>query len=198
MSHTFLKNIPDKMEHKSTTTLQFKEDLLEVFSDSMWKNEICIEIGTSQGYSAKFLSHLFKEVWTLEIDNWNIEQAKIHCEGLNNIHFVQGNAYSGTWDKHFSIKASVAFIDCVHLFDEVSFDINNAYNFMEGGSYLIFDDYGHTNSQVKPAVQSFISSGHLEHVCYIGKSPDSVIQLNRDPISDWEGIICKIVKRSET
>jgi len=55
-----LKGIPDKRQDKNTTSLKFKKDLIEFFGED-YKDKICLEIGTSKGYSTRLLSFLFKK-----------------------------------------------------------------------------------------------------------------------------------------
>ena len=54
-----LNNIPDKTEDKNTTSLKFKKDLISYLGDK-YKDKVCVEIGTSKGYTTRILSSLFR------------------------------------------------------------------------------------------------------------------------------------------
>lgn len=190
-----LQGIPDKLEHKSTTTHKFKSDIASTFENEEWKNFNVVEIGTSQGWSTKFLSNLFNHVYTLELDEWNIEQAKKHCDGIENITFIRGDAYRENWTKLFPEHASIVFIDCVHTYEGVQSDISNALNITESGSYLIFDDYGNPRCPgVKQAVNEAIEYGWISLVKYIGaKTGEKIVSTSDWVLEDFEGVICQIV-----
>ncbi len=61
------------------------------------KTDIVLEIGTGTGYQTAILSHLCKEVCTIEIYNKLLEQAKKRILKLNlkNINFTLGNGTKG-------------------------------------------------------------------------------------------------------
>ena len=63
---TILKDIPDKRQDKDTTSLKFKEQLINFFGDE-WKDKTCLEIGTNKGYTTRVLSFLFKKVRVVPI-----------------------------------------------------------------------------------------------------------------------------------
>ena len=60
-----LKGIPDKRQDKNTTSLKFKQDMIEFLGDD-YKDKICLEIGAHRGYTTRILSFLFKEVISCE------------------------------------------------------------------------------------------------------------------------------------
>ena len=74
-SASILSKIPDKTKDKNTTSLKFKKDLIEYLGDE-YRDKICLEVGTSKGYTTRILSFLFKKVITCEIDKNLIEFAK--------------------------------------------------------------------------------------------------------------------------
>ena len=53
-----LENIPDKREYKETTSLKFKKDLIECFSD-IGKDLTVLEVGTNHGHTTRILSFIF-------------------------------------------------------------------------------------------------------------------------------------------
>lgn len=166
MKH-ILDHLPDKTEYKNTTSLRFKEDLLKFFEG---KNlETCLEIGTNHGHTTYVLSHLFKEVYTVDLHQSNIDIAKEVNKGRNNINFITGDAYNPATYKNVP-TLDVAFIDCVHHYSFVMQDIQRTLDrARKSGVYLIFDDYGHpTLTEVYDAVQDAIQQG-LQLEAYIGE-----------------------------
>ena len=87
-----LKNIPDKRQDKNTTSLKFKEDLIDFFGDD-YKDKTCLEIGTSKGYTTRVLSFLFKKVITCEINDDLISFAKDVNKDRDNIEFLKKDVY---------------------------------------------------------------------------------------------------------
>lgn len=197
MLEQILQLIPDKMEHKSTTTRKFKADLATCFSAESWRDAIAIEIGTSQGYSTLFMSYLFKEVYTLEIDDWNISEAKKHCDGRDNIKFIKGDAYKSRWTKLFPIvPVPVIFIDCDHNYIGVQSDIANALSILQPGGFIIFDDYGNPRTPgVRQAIDEAMRFGWLKETIKIGQPRGTQIIKNADwKLVDYEGIICEVIQ----
>ena len=95
-----INKIPDKQyDVKSTTSRMWKTDLYYFFKDK--KNNNVLELGTCVGWTSYMLSYIFNEVYTIEDKLHNFNQAKINCEGKNNINFIQGNAYS---DETYKIR----------------------------------------------------------------------------------------------
>lgn len=182
-----LDNIPDKTENRNTTSLKFKEDLIQFFKD---KNlNTCLELGTNHGWSTKILSNLFKTVHTVDYSKDNIAIAKTNNEGSNNITFHTEDVYNTTiWNT--MPKMDVVFIDCMHTYEHVLYDINTAMSLfdVDKGMYIVFDDYGHPQSTgVKDAILQAIREG-LKVESYIGQ--DKGYQYNASSILiDREGII---------
>ena len=157
-----LENIPDKRESKNTTSLKFKKDLIEYFKDLNLNR--CIEVGTHVGYSTRILSFLFDEVITLENNMDNIKRAQLFNQDRDNITYMYGDVYSSDWDVPDS---DVSFIDCVHTYDAVLYDIKQSLK--RNVKYLIFDDYG-LFGEIKNAVDSFISTNKEKiKISYIGE-----------------------------
>lgn len=182
-----LDNIPDKTVFKSTTSHKFKQDVYNFFKD---KNlDTCLEIGTNRGWTTRILSDLFKTVHTIEFDSDNMSHAKQNNFDKSNVLFYLGDAYDRSNYNTIS-NINVAFIDCIHTYDAVLYDINTCLSLMdlEKGLYIIFDDYGHpTSTGVKQAILEAINSG-LKIEQYIGEA--SGYQYNdTTTLIDHEGII---------
>jgi hypothetical protein len=159
--YSILEGIFEKnLEHKDTTSLKWKRDVIDFFYDKELKS--CLEIGSCYGVTTKVLSSIFKTVDTIEFNPRRIAKAKEYCTGITNINFILNDAYNiKTYDdlkRHYD----VVVIDCMHLYDNVIFDINQALTRMniDTGIYLVFDDYGHPDSPgVHKAVNEAIQAG---------------------------------------
>ena len=119
---TILKDIPDKRQDKDTTSLKFKEQLINFFGDE-WKDKTCLEIGTNKGYTTRVLSFLFKKVITCE-NNLELFQFAMNInQDRDNIEFQQKDVYNTQWDFE---DVDVVFIDCIHEYPAVMMGINNS------------------------------------------------------------------------
>ena len=180
-------NIPDKTEFKDTTSLKFKQDIIEFFKD---KNlDTCLEIGTNHGWTTRILSDLFKNVYTVDHKLSNTDKAKTNNTDKTNITFVTADAYNPSTYSSMP-KMDVVFIDCMHTYDGVIKDINTSLSLMneEKGIYFIFDDHGHPISTgVKQAILKAISEG-LKVETYIGQ-PAGYSYDATTTLIDHEGVI---------
>jgi len=182
MKH-ILENIPDKRQNKNTTSLKFKTDIINYFKDL--NLDKCIEVGTSQGYSTRVLSFLFNEVITLENNIDCIHHAINFNSDRTNITYLHGDVYNSDWDV---TSADAAFIDCVHTYDAVMYDIKQSLN--RHVKYLIFDDYG-IDLKMKHAIDDFIKTQKDIEITYIGEPAGSEPRIGK-PLKDWEGLIIKL------
>ena len=185
-----LANIPDKRVDKNTTSLKFKEDLIEFFKDLKLKN--CVEVGTSLGYSTYVLGHLFENVTTIDIDLNNIQKATKFNSSMSNITFLHGNSASSNWG--VDCKFDAAFIDADHSYAAVIKDIESCIAHGSNNLLIVFDDYGlpDTKPGVKMAVDDVISKNILKVVKYIGEPKGNEPRIGK-PLIDWEGVICQVI-----
>jgi SAM-dependent methyltransferase len=184
--------ILDEVKHKDTakytTSRKFKYDLLNTFSDEKYKEMSVLELGCSQGMTTRVLSYIFNKVYAVDWDTWNLEQAKKHCAGRDNIEFSQKDVYGGTWDFP---NSEVVFIDCDHVYQSVISDIENSLsNF--GDPIFIFDDYGLPPGEVKRAIKDKESEGKLKIDKYIGELPENLEHAGGTKFIDVEGCICNL------
>jgi hypothetical protein len=188
--NNILLNIPDKRIDRTTTSLKFKEDLIEFFTPLNLIN--CLEIGTCYGYSTHVLSHLFKSVITIDIDMTNLKQAMIFNKDNKNITYLLGDSTNSDYD--IDIKFDVSFIDADHRYSCVVQDIHQSIKYGINNMYIIFDDYGlpETIPAVKVAVDEYIQNGTLQLIKYIGEPKGSEPRIGK-PLVDWEGIITKVL-----
>lgn len=163
-----LNNLPDKTQYKNTTSIKFKSDLIDFFKDK--KLDVCLEIGTNHGHTTNVLSHLFNIVYTIDLQQENIDAAKEVNKDRTNIIYITGDAYNINNYKDIP-PINVGFVDCVHKFNEVLKDIQTCLDKSSPkGIYLIFDDYGHPEEVgVYQAIQKAMKEG-LEFETYLGQS----------------------------
>ena len=195
MIDRILEGIPDKKFDKNTTSLKFKEDLIEFLGDD-YKNKTCLEIGTSKGYSTRILSFLFKKVITCENNSELIEVAKDVNKDRNNIEFLQKDVYRTEWNFE---DIDVVFIDCDHEISAVLSDIRNSINLCKPNEelLLIFDDYGLDNpwEGVKEAIQKNEHNSEFTIVKEIGQPKGWEYRADKF-LKEVEGIICKYINRN--
>ena len=188
-----LKGIPDKRQDKNTTSLKFKKDLIEFFGED-YKDKICLEIGTSKGYSTRLLSFLFKKVITCEINPDLITFAKNINKDRENIEFLQKDVYGTRWDFE---DIDVVFIDCDHEINAVLRDIQNAISLCKPSQELliVFDDYGLDNpwEGVKDAISRYDDNPHFKIIKEIGEPKGSDCN-PRANLLEVEGVICRYTK----
>jgi len=187
------KETLDCMLHKDTvkytTSRKFKLDLMTTFSNH--RNLICVELGSSQGQSSKLLSILFKKVYSIEHDNWNIEQAKNNCAGCDNIEFLQFDLYNSDWQEYLSKDVDVVFVDAGHQYYQVKSDIENVLSLWPKAT-IIFDDYGLPPGEVKKAIDEKVAEKSLQISKFIGESPETLIHAANTKFFDREGCICNL------
>ena len=188
-----LKGIPDKRQDRNTTSLKFKKDLIEFLGED-YKDKICLEIGTSKGYSTRLLSFLFKKVITCEINPDLITFAKNINKDRENIEFLQKDVYGTRWDFE---DIDVVFIDCDHEINAVLRDIQNAISLCKPAQELliVFDDYGLDNpwEGVKDAISRYDDNPYFKIIKEIGEPKGSDCN-PRANLLEVEGVICRYTK----
>jgi len=185
------QNIPDKREYKNTTSLKFKEDLLDIFEE-IGKDYTLLEVGTNHGHTTRILSFIFKDVITLDWhEEPNLRIARELCHDRNNITYIEKDVYATSWDDLNIPKYQVCFIDCGHEYQHVVSDIQNCIKFGDNYQYMIFDDYGHPTTGVKQAITDVSNANpNFNIVQYIGEPAGSDCRPGLI-LKDWEGVICK-------
>ena len=188
---SIIDNIPDKIQDKNTTSLKFKKDLIEYLGDD-YKDKICLEVGTSKGYSTRILSFLFKKVITIENNSELVDFAKKFNEDIDNIDYYLGDVYQSEWG--FDEDIQVVFIDCNHEISYVLSDIQNSINLCKDGQelLLVFDDYGLDNpwEGVKEAIQKYDDNPKFSILKEIGHSKGWNYKSEKF-LREVEGVICK-------
>lgn len=184
---SILRNIPDKRINKNTTSLKFKQDIIEFFYPLNLSR--CVEIGTADGYSTQVLSYLFDEVVTIDISYENICNAAQFNKERTNIKYIVADSMQD-WGNESLFD--VSFIDANHTYGFVINDTLKSLQYGNPDMYIIFDDYGLPDNvpAVKVAVDELIRRNIIQFVKYIGEPAGSEPRIGR-PLVDWEGIICK-------
>jgi len=193
VGHEYQDDVLEKVLHKDkakfTTSRRFKQDLIDYFGDQ-YKDKKIVEIGCSQGMSTRALAELFKSVQAVDLDDWNLKQARHICMGVDNVQFKKFDLYKDDWNLS---KSEIVFIDAGHEYHQVISDIENSIKYIEP-DIIVFDDYGHpTSTGVKTAINEKINDGTLELIKYIGHPAGTKLN-DKLTIIDWEGIICKVKK----
>lgn len=189
-----LDGIPDKYgSEKNTTSLKWKEDVIEFFRDKGLKS--CLELGTWHGRSTKILSEIFEEVYTVEYLPHRVEEARKFCEDRSNITFICGDAYNDSTYKNFPDYFDVVVVDCDHTFHSVLADIGRGLKYKRPNKalYFVFDDYGHSElKDVHRGIDFCIKNEPLKVEKYIGHAAGTVINRGDKPpftLFDYEGLI---------
>jgi len=164
-SDKILDTMPHKDTAKYTTSRKFKEDIFKTFSDEKYKDLTMLELGSCQGNSTLVYSNVFKKVYGVEKDKWNIEQAELKCKGVSNVEFINADVYSPNWDFP---QVDVVMIDAGHTYEHVKHDIEKVVNYFNN-PIIIMDDYGNPNVEIKRAIDEAISSGLVTKGPHIGE-----------------------------
>jgi len=185
---SLLKDLPDKWESKTTTTLRYKSEMINFFRDKKYKDMTILEIGSSIGHSTKVLSHLFKKVTAVDILKERHEYSHENYNKSNtNIEYIVADVYNNPWNfGHHDI----VFIDCIHDYKHVKSDIENALKICNK-PIMVFDDYG-LFPDIKMAIDEYINSGRFEVLKYIGHQKETIIPKTQNKIlKHFEGVICQ-------
>jgi hypothetical protein len=181
----------DKSTYHNTTSNKFKKDLVSFFGND-YKDKNIYEVGADAGLTSRVFSFLFKSV--IVNNNWNpnnYDKNEIKYD-FDNIKYLEMDSYNVKgWPTDIVKDISVVMIDCVHTFQAVNIDIENALKL--NPDYIIFDDYGlSTMAEVKQAVDNH---DKIEIVKRIGLEPGEYEAKDRPkPMKfvDSEGVICKV------
>ena len=187
--NNILESIPDKRIDKSTTSLKFKQDLIDFLKED-YMDKTCLEIGAHRGYTTRVLSFLFKKVISCEYKPELIKLSQELNNDRNNIDNVRMDVYGDKWNFQ---NIDVIFIDCDHEYTSVMSDIKNSIELTEIGKsmLLIFDDYGLDNPWrgVKEAVNDYLTLPNFNIIKTIGEQKGSDCRPGK-LLKDVEGVIC--------
>jgi hypothetical protein len=195
---TIVKGFPDKKDYPNTTSLKFKKDLYNFFFDSKFRDVKALEIGSHRGHTTKVMSHLFKEVITMNINPKGDDWIPVNRE---NIKYIVNDVYNGRpW--HTSVSndvlddyfydIEVIFLDGLRGYENVKMDLAQAIQLQPRNKkkYIIIQDYGNAKFDgVKHAVDEVCWWGHMEIVKGIGYPVGT--EHGTMKYEDWEAVICQ-------
>tara|TARA_R110002020_G_scaffold447739_2_gene660153 strand:- start:582 stop:1946 length:1365 start_codon:yes stop_codon:yes gene_type:complete len=182
-----LDTMPHKDTAKYTTSRKFKKDILEFFSDDKYKDLTMIELGSCQGNSTFVYSNVFKKVYGVELDSWNIEQAKKKCKNRDNVEFIQKDIYKEEWDFP---QADVVMIDAGHTYQHLIHDIEKTMAYFNS-PIVIIDDYGNPKTDIRKAIDEMVGNGVIKLSELVGEK-DGFLTAAGWTMNDREGGIFNI------
>ena len=177
-----LDTMPHKDTAKYTTSRKFKKDILEFFSDDRYKDLTMIELGSCQGNSTFVYSHVFKKVYGVELDAWNIEQAEKKCKNRDNVEFIQKDIYKEEWDFP---QADVVMIDAGHTYQHLIHDIEKTMAYFNS-PIIIIDDYGNPKTDIRKAIDEMVGNGVIKLSELVGEK-DGFLTAAGWTMNDREG-----------
>ncbi len=157
--------MPHKDTAKYTTSRKFKRDILKTFSDKKFKDLTMMELGSCQGNSTVVYSNVFKKVYGVEKDSWNIEQAEKKCKDRDNVEFIQKDIYTEEWDFP---QVDVVMIDAGHTYEHVKHDIPKVMDYFNK-PIIIMDDYGNPKVEIQKAIYEIVTTGAVSLDTFIGE-----------------------------
>lgn len=184
-----LNQVKNKHTAKFTTSSKFKEDLLFYFGNPQFKELTALELGTCRGDTTAILSECFKEVYTYELENYNIEAAKELNANRTNIHYHQADVYSSDFTLP-DLPVKVAFLDAGHTTERALYDIRRVVN-KYGKILLIFDDFGQQDEVLKKAINQAQAEGLLQISRFVGENA-GFVTANGKVFKGAEGVICNL------
>jgi hypothetical protein len=199
-----------KRDFIATISRKMKRDMVDFFSFDKARKYHCLEFGFWRGHTTHILSHLFKTVTTIDIN----DGSKIIPEVLerDNVEFIYPmDVYDrnpdNVWRKlkfeDTYPKFNVFFIDCVHDTPHIQKDINNCLTIADLSKevYFIIDDYGTTldnntidnwNGSINQYIRDLvIRTSNFEVSIYVGEDVGYEYSRDREPLKDREGVILK-------
>ena len=182
-----LDTMPHKDTAKYTTSRKFKKDILEFFSDNKYKDLTMIELGSCQGNSTFVYSNVFKKVYGVELDSWNIEQGKKKCKNRDNVEFIQKDIYKEEWDFP---QADVVMIDAGHTYQHLIHDIQRTIDYFNK-PIIIIDDYGNPKIDIRKAIDEMVDKDVIKLSELIGEK-DGFLTAAGWTMNDREGGIFNI------
>jgi len=186
----------DKYQNFSTTSNKFKTDLWKFFFEPHFLPMTAIEFGTHKGQTTRILAHLFKTVYTVNIDAKHLHSAQEFNRDLDNIVYIPFDLYSHDYTvQPVSVPINVFFIDAGHELYHVESDMARALHMnLADEVYFVFDDYGMMPG-VKAVIDTYLESGILTVVATIGHEPGHSFGGNPPRVlTASEGLICTLDK----
>lgn len=185
-----LSKVEHKHNTKTTTTLKLKKDLWNLIMKSNFEGNI-LEVGCDVGNTTYILGNAAvqkaKRVYSYEIDEKRIEEAKSLCRGLS-CEFIKKDVYNEPWDVS---NIGFVFIDASHENKDVALDLENAFKLVGKSGVVVIHDYGlvtRSGSSVKSVIEN---NEQYEIVQFLGEEKDWN-NLGSGKVIDWEAVQVKL------
>ena len=193
------EDILGKLQHKdkfkSTTTLKFKRDIIEILSNGFEGN--ILEIGANTGNTTVVLAWmgkvLNKKVYSFEFVPSHIAKATERCRSFGlECDIIHKDVYKEKWDIN---NIGCVFIDCVHTEKCFEQDMENAVKITSWASkpILLVHDYG-LQLLDGESISNVIKRNDKKYVVekYIGEN-NNWNPVGTGKVIDWEGVQLKTV-----
>jgi len=193
--HSVLKYVDNKDKDKGTTTLRFKQDVIDILMRGFEGN--ILEVGTNNGNTTAILAAigetLNKRVYSFDNNPIFISKARILCEKMKlGCKIIQKNVYEEEWDME---NIGCVFIDCVHTEACFKKDLSNTLKCTSAikNPIILAHDYGLITANGDGIKQFLDNSREYNIVRFLGE------HLNWNPLGsgkviDWEGVQIQIGK----
>lgn len=190
-----LQKIQHKDKFKSTTTLKFKKDIVDILMCG-FDGDI-LEIGTNMGNTTIVLAWvgkmLNKKVYSFENNLNHIKIANERCKFFNvDCNIVQKDVYNEKWNVD---NIGCVFIDCVHTEKCFMQDIENSIKITSSvnNPILLIHDYGLQLSNGE-SISNVINGNQEKYkiIRYLGEE-NNWNPVGTGIICGWEGVQIKII-----
>ncbi|CAE7774296.1 unnamed protein product, partial [Symbiodinium pilosum] len=179
----------DKNVDAWTTSSEFKQDLVQLFSNS--QNETMLEVGAHLGHCTRVLSRLFGTVLALENSVQVLKNNAARNEDLRNIVYLKFHSVMDDWSLFAQTPIHAVFIDAAHDYGSVRSDLERTLALPHVHT-IVLDDYG-TTAGVHRAVDEVVAAGLVKVKSFIGRAPPW--SYDGSIMKDWEGIVLEPLPR---
>jgi len=189
MFEELLKSIKHKDVYKSTTTLKFKKDVIDILMNTPFDGDI-LEVGSNRGHTTAVLGTvakiLNKKVYAFEFKKELIKESRKLCAGLD-CEFIRKDVYKEPWNV-FNIGC--IFIDCMHTEKCFKQDLENAFNIINTGGIVLAHDYGLVTPKGDKISNVIKSNPEYKIERFLGEK-ENWNELGAGKVIDWEGVQLK-------
>ncbi len=177
--------LPDKTQHKSTTTAKFRKDLMAL-AEGLDKPTY-LEVGYDVGYTLMAVSKAFHKCVGLDNNPERFKDAtnlqKSIGDDAKNVMLILG-----TLEALQSGPYEVVFVDADHRYECVKRDWELVLEKNTASRYVVvFHDYGLVQSGIKRFIQETFDR---EQVSFLGEEKDW--NPLGDPTNDWEAVMVEL------
>lgn len=185
-----LNNLQHKNTVKSTTTLKFKKDVIDILLNNPFEGDI-LEVGTSSGNTTVILAavakKLNKKVFGFDNSKKLLNDTDKLCKsfGLDNYILIRKDVYKEEWNVS---NIGFVLIDCVHTEWHFRKDLHNAISVSANGKPIIVaHDFGLVTKDGDTINNLIKYTKDINIVRFIGEF-DNWNELGSGTVIDWEGV----------